>query len=370
MDTILGGKKLKDFWRGDAVLHDNFLFKFHHQGNFAVILFGVVFIFGMNYLDGKAIQCTHHDNKDFNEKYCWLHGSGHVPDNLQPSGGSKCIANQNDISGKDDERHTRYYLWVPFVLVLCLAVIKAPRVLWKQVFERRQIAGAVGGPDGQPSDKIAQRFEKLRKKAHRLHWGFFLCELFNIASVFLCFAILNALFGKKFYNYGSDFLRPQSTGVDPLCNIFPTVVSCNVKSGGADGNVDNASLLCLLSNNLFNQYYFLIVWFWWVALLSASGLGLVYRLAEILLPPVSRLVFLCRLEPHGVDLSDFGPATWRQLRPADLFLLGRICQNLKGSQITELLKELEKAGSSRTKAGLEPEGNMENVAMLTVTTKA
>ena len=49
MDKITGGKKLKELFRGDTVLHDNFLFKLHHQANFFVVLFGVAFIFGMNY---------------------------------------------------------------------------------------------------------------------------------------------------------------------------------------------------------------------------------------------------------------------------------------------------------------------------------
>merc|ERR550525_1501650 len=131
MDQLTGGRKLKDLFRGDSVLHDNFLFKLHHQANFAVILVGVAFIFGMNYLDGTAIKCTGvKDNLPFFEQYCWLHGSGHIKEALRPRKG--CIADQNDVTAIEDERHTRYYLWVPFVLVLCLAVTKAPRVSGKK----------------------------------------------------------------------------------------------------------------------------------------------------------------------------------------------------------------------------------------------
>merc|ERR1711997_281955 len=73
MDKITGGRKLKDLFRGDKVLHDNFLFKLHHQANFAIILFGVAFIFGMNYLNGNAIECK--SGGDFEKQYCWLHGA-------------------------------------------------------------------------------------------------------------------------------------------------------------------------------------------------------------------------------------------------------------------------------------------------------
>merc|ERR1711997_934118 len=209
MDKITGGRKLKDLFRGDKVLHDNFLFKLHHQANFAIILFGVAFIFGMNYLNGNAIECKGKDVGDFEKQYRWLHGAGHINPNLHPTQDIKCKADQNEMTSdfKKDERHSHYYLWVPFVLVLCLAVIKAPRVLWKEVCERGMIAGAVRGGDlaTQPADKIAERFRKLKKTGgqNRFYLGFFICELLNIVSVILCLTILNALFGEKFLKYGS-----------------------------------------------------------------------------------------------------------------------------------------------------------------------
>merc|ERR1711953_736475 len=377
MDKWTGAKKLKDLYQGDAVFHDNFLFKLHHQANFAIVLLGVAFLFYTNYLDGTAIKCYGKNVGPFQDQYCWLHGSGHISKDLNP-GNIQCIANK----AKEDERHTRYYLWVPFILMLCLAIIKAPRVLWKEVCERGTTEGVVRGPDGQqqPADKIAERIRKLKRTGgtSRFHFGFLVCELLNIAAVLTCFVILNALFGGKFHNYGSEFVTPTAD-VDPLCNLFPTVVSCNVYTGGATGNNDVHNLLCLLSNNLFNQYYFLIIWFWWVSLLSVSGLGLVYRLVEILLPPVSRWVFLRKLEPHGVQLRDcWRQKTFEKLSPADLFLLGRICQNLKGSQISQVLKELDKRTEPKLEANgptearvelhMETEGNTENQAMLPMTT--
>ena len=45
------------FIRFDAVLIDNPIFKLHHQVNFFLVLFGAVFIYGMNYLDENAIIC-------------------------------------------------------------------------------------------------------------------------------------------------------------------------------------------------------------------------------------------------------------------------------------------------------------------------
>ena len=247
-----------------------------------------------------------------------------------------------------DERHTHYYLWVPFVLLLFLAVVKAPRVLWKEVCERGTIAGAVGGTDGQPADKIAERFRELRRRASRFHWSFFLCELLNIVSVIICFTILNTLFGGNFWDYGSKFAAYSSSSeteaesVNPLCHLFPSVVSCTLLTGGATGNTDQTNILCLLSNNLFNQYYFLIIWYWWLTLLILSALGLVYRLAELLSQDVSRWVFVFKMEPHGQDRT---AELMEELSSAEYFLLGRICQNLKGSQVGQVLQEVDKPGN-------------------------
>ena len=46
------------------------------QINFFILVCGVLFIFGENYLDGKAIVCN--DANSYKEKYCWLHGAGYI----------------------------------------------------------------------------------------------------------------------------------------------------------------------------------------------------------------------------------------------------------------------------------------------------
>ena len=163
-------------------------------------------------------------------------------------------------------------------------------------------------------------------------------------------------------HYGSNFAAYSSSektaeDVNPLCNLFPTVVSCTILSGGTTGNPDKDNILCLLSNNLFNQYYFLIIWYWWVVLLTASALGLVYRLAGIFSQGVSKWVFVCKMEPHGQDKL---AARLVDLSSADYFLLGRICQNLKGSQIARVLQEVRKL-SNKTELA---EDNVEKQAVL------
>ena len=137
---LFGKFDLKTLFRIENVKHDNLLFKLHHQVNFFVILVGVVFIFGHNYLDGNAILCLGKD--EYASKYCWLHGAHQLPPDLEDITGRCVDKDQEEVEKKD--RVTHYYLWLPFVLGLCMALVKIPRVVWKTLFERGTVASLVG----------------------------------------------------------------------------------------------------------------------------------------------------------------------------------------------------------------------------------
>ena len=106
-------------------------------------------------------------------------------------------------------------------------------------------------------------------------------------------------------------------------------VSCSIQIGASTGGVDKSNFLCILGNNLFNQKYFLILWVWWVFLLLVAILGLIYRVARILVPDFSRFVlfvqgdgsdvletrWLLLRKIHGNQLSNV------KLRSADYFVL-------------------------------------------------
>merc|ERR1711913_179607 len=117
-------------------------------------------------------------------------------------------------------------------------------------------------------------------------------------------------YGSKFAAYSSS---SETESVNPLCNLIPSVVSCTLLTGGATGNPDQTN--------------------------------------------VSKWVFICKMEAHGHDRT---AARLVGLSSAQYFLLGRICQNLKGSQIGKVLQELEKQENRQE----VPEGNVQNHAIL------
>ena len=72
---------------------------------------------------------------------------------------------------------------------------------------------------------------------------------------------------------------------NPLCTVFPTVTSCSFHSVGSAAGEQKFNSLCILSLNIINEKIYLVLWFWFFALLALSGLQLVGRLAAIVIPP-------------------------------------------------------------------------------------
>jgi len=347
-----GGLQFQQLFRQDEVKHDNLLFKLHHQINFFVLLVGVIFIFGENYLNGNSIVCL--SGGDYAKQYCWLHGTSHIDPVL-----AKGMKHVCSISSSEDERETHYYLWLPFILGVCMGLVKLPRVVWKRICERGLMASLVA--DGaQKADKIAERFNKIKQRSVSYLICFAACELLNIVMLLICFFILDKLLNGKFWHYGVDVteyysnkltfkelkqnsdLDNFSSSVNPMCGLFPTVVACNTCTGAIGGGCDLKSILCILSNNLFNQYFFLILWFWWVFLLSISIFGVIYRAAQMSTPSVSKAVLQTYLTPYGLESA----VNKLSLRPADYFLLGRLAINVKGSTMGEVLKQLKTTSAS------------------------
>merc|ERR1712049_56903 len=305
-----------NLFKSDSVKHDNSLFRLHHQVNYFFVLVGVLFIFGQNHF-GSPIKCYNTDDS-YVEQYCWFHGSGHLHIDLSKKV-SGCVAYQKQEGfGEGDQRHTRYYLWLPFTLGLCLAIIKTPRVIWKH--------GCEGG------------------------------IMSNILSIVLCMITLNALLGGNFWNYGTEVFKfysdtateedrlnkvsLQGQLVNPMCNVFPTEVSCNVYFGALQGEIQEENKLCMLSNNIFNQYYFFVLWFWWVIMLTLSLVFLVYRLIFLMVPSFPVVVLENSLSDKGYKLDQDSTYFFQKQKQWDAFLLMQVTGNLNSRNTKHLLDEM------------------------------
>merc|ERR1719288_753108 len=317
---------------------------------------------GNNYLNKDAMIC--HGGNSYINNFCFLHGSSHVPRVLQAelSSSTSCIS--EDEGGKDEDkvRTTHYYIWLPFILAIIATLTKLPGILWK-ILERGMMKKLVLDMD-ESGSKTALRFQKVVLKgktssmqAMIYNFGFAFCEVLNLVVILVSQSMLNSLFNNEYASYGVNVQTfrsfvpnpslPELTNerpVNPMCHLFPTEVSCSVKTGGIGGNTNKENILCLLPNNVFYQYYFLILWWWWVVLIFITCLALVYRLVQILLPQFGRMRLQAMFDSLGVDSESLAKVDKMKLSPWKTFLLIRLVGNLKGSQVSKLFGALDKDG--------------------------
>merc|ERR1719484_241969 len=260
LEEILPKQVTKLFAR-DKVQTDNFIFHLHRNFTFIIIIIGILFISAQNYLNENAITCASGD--DYVNAFCFLHGAAHIPRGLQGklSKDSRCTSDEGDTGN----RHTAYYIWLPFILTLCAVITKIPWMIWKNTIERGTMAKFVMDSEADKEEAVQKNGERFYKVAIKESWtapvyniGFTFCEILNIAAICLNRHILDLLLNGKFYGYGTEvheyFAKRESAPdlINPTCNVFPTEVSCSVYIGGINGNPDLTNTICLLSNNVFN----------------------------------------------------------------------------------------------------------------------
>jgi hypothetical protein len=330
---------LLKWFKGDEIVVDNALFKLHHQASTFVIMFGLLFIFLENHLDGRAIICQGGDQ--YARSYCWIHGTAYIRPHLQGKA-TGCFVDQSKIESPEDAPVTAYYLWLPFLLTFCFGFAKMPRSLWRNFLEGNMLRNII--QDRDPTT-ITTNFFDFRPRFSRYHMYFGFCEFLNLISVLFSVVITDALLLNKFWGYGQEVLNymwsvkhvgPDGKFLthDPMCELFPTEVACYIRIGATTGSIDRSNYLCILSNNLFNQKYFLVLWLWWLALAVFSVLGLIYRTARICVPDLSRSILMRRVKAWRLDNLD--------LSGADCFVLDMLSANVPHHVMDKVLIEIAK----------------------------
>jgi len=344
------GDQVKKLTNRSELQTGNFVFTLHQRGSFVIILVGLLFSTGNNYLNKDAMICKGGDS--YVNNFCFLHGSSHIAKELQGeiSVDASCI-NKDEVDANGDKvRTTHYYIWLPFTFSILAIIARVPGILWKNVFERGQMKKLVKDMDSD-GDKTAKRFNKVAKKwggRQVYNFGFAFCEVLNLVVIIVSAMILNSLLNGEFDTYGRDVhnfdITSEDRGPNPMCHLFPTEVSCNAKSGGISGGDNKDNILCLLPNNAFYQYYFLILWWWYITLFSITCVGLVYRLVQILVPAVGKTRLELMWNTFGIELSKKQKIKAGSFQAWDTFLLARLVGNLKGSQVRQLMVLLDDEG--------------------------
>ena len=79
-----------------------------------------------------------------------------------------------------------------------------------------------------------------------------------------------------------------------LSRVFPKESNCLVQMTGTGGNPDKTNFKCLLPPNVFHQYIFLILWFWYGMLFVVNSVNLVIVIFMIANSAKIRAMYLIR----------------------------------------------------------------------------
>ena len=311
-------------------------------------------------LIGSPMECK--DVDAYGKDYCWLHGAKH----LTPSQISKGIHNTDDCFSIDDnaeDKATNYYIWVSLVLFLSGAAFALPNEVWKHM-EGGMIEQF--GEDRKTflnePEKKAEIFRRVTNNESKRYFStFVIFEWINYIVGILVFVITDKFLAGKFSSYGLDTLgylmgngkeveipgegNTISATVNPMCNLFPTVVNCDLSFYGVGiGHEEKRSYLCLMKQNIMNQKIYLVLWIWLVFLLGLSLFMFLYRIAFLVLPDFRRRVLLRYLKTSQSSAVDSLSVDFEHI--GNWFLLIQIGQNANPYKLREFLREAKNAEHS------------------------
>lgn len=325
---------------------DNWVFKLSYRWSFGLCLLGSILCAATTYI-GTPIICDHKDvpSESLASQFCWLHGSYHIPAIFQKEERFGCFADpENHKKDGDADRTTAYYQWVVFVLVLNGILFALPRQIWK-ILEGglisefgKEAKSTFIIADEEKMDSIVKQYVKyfnvLKHKNDRYFAEFVLCEFLNFAVLIMNFCITNIFLGKEFMTYGSDVLAHYQKDLDvrresvnPMCNVFPTIVSCDIKYVSASKQIQKINGLCILSQNIINEKVFLVLWFWYVILMVVTSIFFIYRIATIVMPSVRVSVLTNKVGGKRNEAKKVVNRILKQLSLGDWFLLDQIAKN-------------------------------------------
>ncbi|XP_052214606.1 innexin unc-9-like [Dreissena polymorpha] len=260
---------------------------------------------------GKPINCwlaAEYEKdwfKAYVESYCWISNTYHIAffENLPV-----------DIDKRKD-RETTYYQWVPLILLLQAFMFKFPNVIWRLMHHYAGISldGVVdlsqstqcSSPKDCDNaiDRLAYLINKwletqrnyknnvytrtrdritgtfgcfCSKRGGTFLPGLFLLSKFlYVANAIGQFYLLNAFLAVSYNWYGFEVLEKLRSNT-PWTNSprFPLVTFCDFEIRHLQ-NIKRHTYQCVLPINLFNEKFFILLWFWFVvvAVLACCNFG-------------------------------------------------------------------------------------------------
>merc|ERR1712062_90773 len=356
---------------------ENLVFKMFTKATFVLFILCAVLVSTSEFF-GNPIICE--NGNDMVHAFCWINGAKHVEHSFLEKNKDLthwgCKLSDENLEG--NERDTLYYQWVPFMLVISAVIFKIPDVIWglleggfmksfaddasKSVFinkneedkKKKELISLFGALKGNNKGK-------RNSTLMFYYFKFLFCQILNIALLIANFTMTSAFLDTDFSTYGTDVLEylsdPKDSRANPMCQVFPTAVSCTYFEIGTGGKGQTSNHLCILSQNIINEKIYLGLWFWFIFLATLGSIQMLYELIIIALPAIRlQLTLLTMGSNDSEKITDF----LYSCNFADWFFLNQIGKNTEKKFYREFIKGLAKDHASKEEEELknQQEGNL------------
>ena len=318
---------------------------------------------------------------DYTNYLCWVANTYHIPF-------SKPVPANYEVRRTDE---ITYYQWVPLILLLMAFLFKLPRNMWKYFAYTHSGIGLKKMLDltkMSQNDPPEERDKKLNTVAkfidmwmrtvshhrggcfpnqrskvvgffgigvgrHHGNYLVFLCLftklLFLLNAIGQLFFLNEFLGSDKFYIYGYEVIQSILTENDwSRTQRFPRVTLCDFDLRQMT-NVQRWTLQCVLPVNLYNEKFFIFLWFWITIVAVLTLFNVLYSVLLITVPNNNKSFIKKYLKIIGAyDRENKDIFTQKltksfvdkYLRLDGIFLLKLITANSNSVMATDIVRKL------------------------------
>jgi len=290
MAEILGAATAatKLFLEVNQVSIDNWTFKLFYKATTSILL-ALSVVSSSKQFFGDPITCDVRSggvNNDVLNSYCWMYSSFNIPPDF------KGACAKREFNGA--KLYNTYYQWVAIFLVFQSVMFYLPRSIWLMLegglmkFLAKGARGKIIEEACEKRESLLSTFqEHLHNKYNAYAAGFFCCEVGNLVVVLSQIFVTNKFLNHQFLAYGFRIFKFYSVPeeerdrghLNPMCETFPRIASCDYMRFGSGGGQEVKNAICILGLNMINDKIFLVLWVWYFLLVILGSYRLAIRAA-------------------------------------------------------------------------------------------
>jgi hypothetical protein len=179
-------------------------------------------------------------------------------------------------------------------------------------------------------------------RTHNLYvFKFVFCEVLNLVNIIGQMYLMNSFLGGEFITYGAEVVslttQNMETRVDPMAKVFPKMAKCTFHTYGRSGTIQNHDGLCILPINIVNEKIYILLWFWFMAILVWTSISLCYRAVTVFSRSFrNRMLCYWAKSCNRRDI-DF---IKKEFFFGDWFILIQLCDNMNPNVFHDLVADL------------------------------